>query len=101
MPELPRDSQQRRHPEIDLRNDTVRGILQSVQFHLHRLRPDRRRHLPGDNSNVQAVRPDPKVSHPLRGPLQMDSQREEKLQVKENECFLIKLIKGRYNILIY
>ena len=81
MSELPRDSQQRRHAETDLRADTVRGILQSVQFHLHRLRSDRRGHLPGDDPNVQTMRPDPKVSHPLRGVLQVDPQREEELQV--------------------
>lgn len=79
--ELSRDRQQRRRAASRLRSHTVRGNLQSLQFHVHRLRPNRRRHVPRYHQDVHAVRSHTEVPHTVRRSVQMDSQRKEKLQV--------------------
>lgn len=79
--ELSRDRQQRRRTASRLRLHTVRGSLQSFQFHVHRLRPNRRRHVPRYHQDVYAVRSHTEIPHTVRRSMQMDSQCEEKLQV--------------------
>lgn len=78
---LSRDRQQRRRSAARLRSYTVRGDVQPLQFHIHRLRPHRRGHVPRHHQDVQAVRSHTEVPHTVRRPVQMDPQCEEELQV--------------------